>query len=246
MILRRLPEVSSQAEKDPKEPAADQRLIAKGLPAQAFSKVESTVKLWVKKTWHFALEAKDMRPHAAAGYKMKKIFGGKQPVSFRKPEPKPITTHEVRNEQYYLDMIKLQPKNLSNYDSLGKFYLDQDSITDALDIYLYLTNHESYNPEYHARLAFCYYKTKQYEKAAAGYEKSIGLDSTQPNRYYNLGLSLEAIGDLPAALKNFQNALQLEASNSKYHFGLSNVYARMGEHQKAMDSRQKAKELEAV
>jgi tetratricopeptide (TPR) repeat protein len=244
IILRRLPEASSQVEEASKRPAADQVLVAKGLPAEAFSKLESSFKFWIKKIWHFMLEAKDMRPHATSGYKMKKIFGGKQPVIFKKSYPKPITTHEVRNEQYYLDMIKLQPKNLTNFDSLGKFYLEQDSLQDALDIYLYLTNHESYNPEYHARLAFCYYKTKQYEKAAGEYYKSIELDSTQPNRYYNLGLSLEAMGDLAGALKNFQSALQLENSNSKYHLGLSNVYARLGQHQKAMESRNKAKELE--
>jgi tetratricopeptide (TPR) repeat protein len=234
IILRHLPEAAINDSREIEEPSADKKLLAKGLPAEAFSKVKTNVQFWIKKTWIFILEAKDLKPHAAAGYRMKKIFSRSQP-SEKKFPPAPITTHEVKNEQYYLSMIKLQPKHFEHYDALGKFYLEQGSLEDARDIYQYLASHQPTSPEFQARLAYCYYQTKQFEKAAEHYQKSLGLDSTQPNRYYNLGLSLEAGGKLPEAIKSFDQAIALEPKNSKYYLSLSNTYAKMGNTQKAKE-----------
>ena len=193
LIIRRLPQTDGD-QTGQEASAAGQRLLDKGLPVVALSKIKSQSKFWIKKIWNFILEAKDLRPYSAAGYQMKKIFAGTLP-GFGKPEPqKPLTTGDVRNEQYYLDNIKLQPKNLAHYDALGKFYIGTDNFTEAADIYLYLTNHKPTTADFHARLAYCYYQLKNYQKAAESYKKSIALDSTQPNRYYNLALCWEAAG----------------------------------------------------
>ena len=58
----------------PGEPGAEEKLIKKGLPAQAISVVRVTVIATAQKAWNFVLEAKDLKPHAAAGYKIKKII----------------------------------------------------------------------------------------------------------------------------------------------------------------------------
>jgi len=243
LILRRLPEAAAATEQASLETGVREKLLAKGLPARAFSKVSTFVKFWTRKIWNFILEAKDLRPHAAAGYRMQKIFNGRLPGFKPALAPQPITTHEVKSERYYLDMIKLQPKNLSNYDLLGKFYLEQTNISDAKDIYEYLVNHEPGNPEFQARLGYCYYLLKQFGKAAAHYEKSLALDSTQPNRYYNLGLSLEGEGKLDEAVKNFEAAIALEPS-VKYYVSLSNVYLKLNNGSKAREILRKAQALE--
>ena len=243
LILRRLPEAAAAAEQAPLEADARENLLAKGLPAKAFSKVATFVKFWTRKIWNFVLEAKDLRPHAAAGYRMQKIFNGRLPGFKPAPAPQPITTHEVKSEQYYLDIIKLQPKNLSNYDLLGKFYLEQSNFSDAKDIYEYLCNHEPGNPEFQARLGYCYYLDKQFTKASERYQKSLALDSTQPNRYYNLGLSLEGAGKLNDAAKNLETAIALEPS-VKYYISLSTVYLKLNNGIKAREILQKALTLE--
>lgn len=234
IILRHLPEAAINDAREIKEPTADKKLLAKGLPAVALSKVKTNVKFWIKKTWIFILEAKDLKPHAAAGYRMKKIFS-RSASQIKKPIPAPVTTHEVKNEQYYLYMIKLQPKNLDYYDALGKFYLGQNAMEDARDIYQYLASHQPTSPDFQARLAYCFYQTKQFDKAAEHYQKSLGLDSTQPNRYYNLGLSLEAGDKLPEAVKNFELAISLEPKNSKYYLSLSNTYVKLGNAERAKE-----------
>ena len=156
---------------------------------------------------------------------MKKIFGGKLPTlpGFKKAEAPPLTTADIRNEQYYLDVIRLQPRNLANYDALGKFYLDQGNTNDAKDIYLYAVNHEPANPDYQARLAYCLYVEKEFAKAAEHYQKSVALDSTQPNRYYNLGLSLEAAGETEQAINALNKAIELEPKNPKYSQSLKKI-----------------------
>ena len=215
IILRHLPEAGSAVEEQPPHIAAQQKLLEKGLPAQAISRIKVAVVFSSKKIWNFILEAKDLKPYAAAGYRMKKIFGGKLPL-FGQSGAQPQTSGEAKSEQDYLDEIKLEPKNLSHYDALGRFYLDKEKLGDAQDIYQYLVNHQPANPEYQARLAYCFYQSKNYLKAAEHYQKSLALDSTQPNRYYNLGLSLTAAGQKPEAARALEKALELEPQNPKF------------------------------
>lgn len=243
LVLRRLPEASVLDQQPERELDPGKRLLAKGLPAQAFSKISTFLKFWVKKIWNFILEAKDLKPHAAAGYRIKKMFNQGLLSGFRTTAAAPITTHEVKSERYYLDMIKLQPKNLSNYDLLGKFYLEQENFSDGQDIYQYLVNHQPGNPEFQARLGYCFYLNKQFLKAAGAYQKSLALDSTQPNRYYNLGLSWEGAGDLDKAVKSFEAAIALEPS-AKYYISLSTVYLKLNKGQKAREILLKAQKLE--
>ncbi len=226
IILGRLPEAAEQQETAGREPSAEAKLQKKGLPTLAASKIRVTAALITKKVWNFILEAKDLKPHAAAGYRIKKIFGGKLPAlpGFKKSSGfSPVANIEIRDESYYLEIIKLQPRNLANYDALGKFYLDRESISDAKDIYLYAVNHEPANPDYQARLAYCYYSDKQFGKAAEHYQKSLALDSTQPKRYYNLSLSLEAAGDGEGALKALRQALELQPKNPKFLHSLQQM-----------------------
>ncbi|MDR3642885.1 MAG: tetratricopeptide repeat protein [Candidatus Doudnabacteria bacterium] len=231
IIIRRLPEAAA-GQSGSAEASSGQKLAAKGLPVIELSKIRSTLRLWLKKLWNFVLEAKDLRPHSVTGYQMKKIFGDKFTGAAKPAPPKPLTTSEVRNEQYYLNNIKLQPANFDHYDALGKFYISRENFSDASDVYIYLTNHRPANPDYHARLAFCHYQLKNFHKAAESYKASLALDSTQPNRYYNLGLCLEQDGNAQEAAVNFEKAASLEPS-AKYYSAASAAYQKAGQTQKA-------------
>lgn len=243
LILRRLPEAASLDRQTPKEQPLEQKLLTKGLPAVAISKIKSFLGFWGKKIWNFALEAKDLKHTAFASYKIKQLFNSR----LYQPSGKalaPAPGSEVKNEQDFLDIIKNDPKNLANYDALGKFYLDEENLQDACDIYQYLTRHEAGNADYHARLAFCYYRLKDYGKTAEHYEKSVALDSSQPHRYYNLGLALGALEKNQAAVESINKALILEPGNPKFYIGLSSAYEKLGEKALAKTALQKAKQLD--
>ena len=201
-----------------------QKIAEKGLPVIAISKIKVQIKYLVKKIWQFALEAKGLRPAAATGYRIKKIFNyalkRKQGVLNGNLA---FTINQPVSEKNLLEAIKKEPKNLKNYDSLGKLYLEQQNFIDAKDIYLYLTNHESGHSEYYAKLAFSLCQLKEYEKAVENYEKSIALDSTHPNRYYNLGFSHLAQKNFLQAKIAFEKALEMEPKNEKYQQALKKV-----------------------
>ncbi len=72
------------------------------------------------------------------------------------------------------------------------------------------------SPMYWARLGYAQYHLAGYAEAVKSYEKSIALDSTQPNRYYNLSLAYESLGNPEKALINLDIALQLDPGNAKY------------------------------
>ncbi len=240
MVLRRLPEAAAEAEKPKASEIAALKLVDKGVPAIAISKIKTFFMYWGKKLWHFVLEAKDLRPQAIAGYRMRKLFGQRQSL------PKALTEggQKIKGEDYFLGLIKSDPKNLTNYDALGKFYLEESNTEDAIDIYKYLTEHDRANADFQARLAYCYYQIKDFENTALHYEQSLALDSSQPNRYYNLGLVREALGKNQEALEAIGRAIVLEPNNSRYYLSYSNVCLKLGLNDQAMNALEKARAVD--
>lgn len=244
IILRHLPEAVAKKQNEGTAQVVE-KLSQKGLPAMAISQIQSQGKLWGTKLWNFMLEAKDLKPTTVAGYKIKKIFG-KQAVGAPKPllAATPTTLQEVRNEKYFLNEIKNNPKDLNLYNELGKFYLDHGNYPDARDIYQYLSQHDSSNSEYYARLAKALYKLKNFTKAVENYDKSLQLDSTQPNRFYNKGLSLEALGQYQEAIDSFKIAVSLESQNPKYFLSIANIYIKLSNNYEAKSALKKALKLD--
>jgi tetratricopeptide (TPR) repeat protein len=195
-------------------------LLTKGLPILTISKLKNFCQFWGKKILNFILEAKDLRHITATGYKIKKIIQ-KNNTSFVTN-----TKNETLTEQKCIERIKTNPKNLENYDDLGKIYLEQEDFAQAKDIYLYLTGHNSGNSDYFAKLAFTSYKLQDFAEAVKNYQKSIALDSTHPNRYYNLGLSNKALGNTDDAISAFKKALELEPKNLKYQATLNKLISQ--------------------
>ena len=246
IILRHLPEAIAQDQaKQGNHAEVVEKLSQKGLPAMAISKLRSGATIWKNKTWNFLLETKDLKPTSVAGYRIKQIFGkqaaGLPPVA---AAPQHTTTQDVRTEKYFLDEIKKDPKNLHLYADLGKYYLDRAELSDAKDIYQYLTQHNPANGEYFARLAQCYFRLKDYARAVENYDKSLALDSTQPNRFYNKGVSLEALGKYPEAIESFEKAIRLESKNPKFFMALGNIFTKLGNRNLAKVSYRNARKLD--
>jgi Flp pilus assembly protein TadD len=234
VILRHLPEAARHHKQELLQNIpVEQKLLQKGLPAIAISKAQGWLKIRVKKIWLFTLEAKDLKPSAITGYRIQKLFRHQKAKiqeqrTFANALPS-VEQKPVESEQYYLDKIKEDPKDLHSFAALAKFYTTRENFHDATDLYQYLIKHDPINAEYHSRLAYCYYRTNQYEKASRQYEEAIALDSTQPNRYYNLGVSLDLQGKTDSAIKALEQAIALEHKNSRYYVALGNAYMKIGD-----------------
>ena len=241
MIARRLPE-SARDEQNAPDPQAT--LLDKGLPAVAISKTKAFLKLRGGQVWNFMLEAKDLKHASVAGYRIKKMFANYAGAESQSSAPiMPALAEKEQTEEELLEAIKQDPHNWPSYDALGKHYMGQEKYEDCKDIYLYLAKHEPTNSDYFAKLGFCWYKLKNFPVASEMYEKSLALDSTQPTRYYNWGLSLDAQGKLPEAVEAFRRALALEVNNKKFYTALSKTYTKMGQKTKAKEALQKAAQI---
>jgi len=119
--------------------------------------------------------------------------------------------------------LKSEAKNLAHYESLGKLYQEQRNFTDSRDIFLYLVKHDSDNSEYHAKLAYACYQLKEYETSIKHYQKSLALDSSHPNRYYNLGLGLKHLKRYAESRLALQKAVEMESGNAKYKEALASL-----------------------
>lgn len=179
---------------------------------------------WVRRMWHFVLEAKDIRKPGAAQYRLRKMLPHKK----AKPVASLEVTKEQKTEQYYLERIKQEPKDLEHYNQLGKLYLDAKRFSEAADIFDFLIKRDPGNAVYYARLGFASYKLGKPEDAVANYERSLALDSAQPNRYYNLSLSLDALGKSEEALVPIGKALELEPQNKKYLEFRNTLHRKLG------------------
>lgn len=243
IILRHLPEaIATQTQA--KQAGVEKNLEQKGLPAVAISRLRTALKLSSKKLWNFVLEAKDLKPAAIAGYKIKKIFNARAqnityvPVTPVAAPPKQPTENDL------LEAIKGDPHNLTLYQNLGKHYMDAENYADAKDVYGYLTKHAPADSDFHGKLAYCCYQLKDYTKAVEHYKISLTLDSSQPTRYYNLGLSQEAVGNTVQAIEAFRHAVLLEPQTIKTYISLSNLYIKSGDRQKAQEILLEAKKVD--
>ena len=220
LIVRKLPKAHQEVRQETKTPF----------------EVEPKVELWakfkfvLKKLWTKILEAKGLRQQKTAGYSARKIW--KKYEQIKQSDVlippvilKPRVTDGVRDEEYYLELIKLDPKNIDNFVGLAKFYVDQKQFDNALKVYEYLTRLEPGSASHYAKLGFCQYQLENFTLAVGSYVKAIALDNTQPSRYYNLGLAFEALQNWKGALKAFEQARLIDPENDKYSLAIARIKA---------------------
>lgn len=184
------------------------------------SKVKQFFIFWLKKIWRLALEAKEIAPSGSSVLKIKQFFSTKNKfTNLQLSKTSPINlknTSSEKSETEILESIKNDPKNLINYDNLGKYYIDNHNYEEAKQTYEFLTSHSSGNPDFWAKLGFCSFKILDYEKSVSSYKKSLDLDSAQPNRYYNLAVSYKALGEIQNSVNALNKALEMDYNNFKY------------------------------
>jgi len=88
-------------------------------------------------------------------------------------------------------------------------------------------------------LARIHYQQKRYRDAAAGFERAIALNPRAHKAYDNLGLTTEALGDVPGAIRHYLKAIELvQTAHPRYdavYANLADLMLKVGEYRKAFD-----------
>lgn len=219
IVVRRLPEIASAKDKPQGQ---GQELIK---PASLGAKIVARIRFWLSRTWQFVLEAKGLKPTGEVGYRIRKILKPTRvKVNARSADSVVRSAFEIkRDESFYLRLIKEFPKDLAHYNSLGQFYLDNKNYTDAQNVYEYLVHHDPSKSNYYAKLAFCKLQLRLYGDAIGYYEKSLALDASHPNRFYNLSLAYKSLGKKRKCREMLLRALELEPNSEKYQKSLEDL-----------------------
>lgn len=222
LILRRVPEATGASplpglhkSNEPEEAKPEDGLREKGVPAAALSNARKVATITGKKVWRFILEAKGLTQSPAVNYRIKK-FLGRGPREMKKTNP-------MMDETYFIDQIKRFPKDWQKYNDLGQFYMDKKDYGEALGVYDYLTKQDPVSVDFWARHGYAKMCLQDFDGAAESYEKSVELDQSFPNRYYNLALAYIETGKPDKAAAALKKAIELEPENNKYTEALAEV-----------------------
>lgn len=213
MVLRHLPQATreqkqTQARRDADAPVkSSEALLAKGLPARAYSRSLGILKLIQHKIWQFVLEAKGLKQSPKISYQFQRIFN---------TGPADTQPALIKNEKYYIDLIKRNPKDNTYYDMLGQYYIEQKKMHDAVSVYDYLVNHAPTEAIFWVRLGLASLYLQEYTRAEEAYSKAVKLDPSSPSRFYNLALAQQGLKKFKEAMESLDKALHLEPNNRKY------------------------------
>lgn len=213
MVLRHLPQATREqkqikARKEADAPVkSSEALLAKGLPARAYSRSLGIFKLIKHKIWQFVLEAKGLKQSPKISYQFQRIFHA---------GPADTQPALIKNEKYYIDLIKRNPKDNTYYDMLGQYYIEQKKMHDAVSVYDYLVNHAPTEAIFWVRLGLASLYLQEYNRAEEAYAKAVKLDPSNPSRFYNLALAQQGLKKFKEAVESLDKALHLEPSNRKY------------------------------
>ncbi len=149
---------------------------------------------------------------------VKVVTTEQRPALKRTSMPRVTTVHEsplvVHEEPKYPSPEESRVAEEAMHTA--KQLLDEKKYYEARKVLEHLEKELAYSPVFWARLGFAQYNLGVYGEAIRCYEKSLTLDSNQPNRYYNLALAYESAKNRPQALVMLNKAIELSGSNPKF------------------------------
>ena len=140
-----------------------------------------------------------------------------QPVPAKAPlavAPKPVAAHAP----VIASQVVSAPLEDQLQESMrqAKAYLDNRQFFEARKLLESLVGDAQNNAVYWARLGYAQYHLRVYSEAIRCYERSLQLDPSQSNRYYNLALAYEASGNRNKAVSSLEKATRMSPDNPKF------------------------------
>ena len=148
-------------------------------------------------------------------------------------------------------VVRLVPGNERGYNNLGVMYQLLGRYDDALGVYLQSLQRTP-SAQGHSNLGTCYYSLGRYAEAAAAFQKAVELAPHDFLYWRNLGdayrfvpeKSTESRSAYERAVKLCNEAIQMNASDSRAHRTRASALAKLGRHREARAAILRALELE--
>ncbi|MBW4061473.1 tetratricopeptide repeat protein [Candidatus Saccharibacteria bacterium] len=135
-------------------------------------------------------------------------------------------------EKAYVNVLKLDHKNLTAYSHLGIIYSTQKNLADAIECFQIAVRLKP-TASTHQNLATAYYENHNYIKAISAFEKAIMFEASA-SRYIGLSKAYKKVSNLEGVVTSLEQAHALDAS-PKIKDLLVAAYLEAGHPQRAHD-----------
>jgi tetratricopeptide (TPR) repeat protein len=113
-------------------------------------------------------------------------------------------------EKAYLEVIKIDHKNATAYNRLGRIYLELKNFPDAIECCQIVTQIEPSAPAFF-NLGTVLFENKSYTKAISAFERSIAIKPSAV-RYMGLAKTHQRLSNTQKAVEYYEKAVELDAS----------------------------------
>lgn len=126
------------------------------------------------------------------------------------------------------------------YNIRGSIYKSTGSLQDALSDFQRAIDISrpsgKINPKYFENMGLVLLNMKRYKESSDSYNEAIKLGSQNPEVFYNRGIALKELNskfDI-TALDMFEKAIKLKPDHVQAHNAMGNLFAELGDHDKAI------------
>ena len=143
----------------------------------------------------------------------------------------------------YKQGVDLQPSSVPFRIGLANCHFKRMQYDEALPLYRNAET-EPFRVTSIYQQGLCYYYLGKYDTAKIHLNRALAIDTANIGAHYNLGLTLLNLGEYPAAIRSFENAIRLSRSDiiaSSYdrigvaHYELKRKNAALAAFRKAID-----------
>jgi Flp pilus assembly protein TadD len=155
--------------------------------------------------------------------------------------------------------LSSDPENASLHFALAAMLRQQGRLDDAFDEFTQSAQLMPDFPENHSSLAYIFYllddgpnaiaeartalSNGQYGAAAHAFVESLARDAGNPDTYYDMGITLHAVGDVPAAIHAYRQAIYLKPAFWQAHSNLALILHEQNNLDEALAEYREAKRL---
>lgn len=146
-------------------------------------------------------------------------------------------------EGKYIEIIKIDQKNIDAYQGLAQLYLDNNKNAEARQILEFLLKLGAEDADTYINFANLAWEENNLDEAKIYYLKALSLDGSKVAARVNLGLVYNELGDKESAMQQFRAAFELEPNNPRYLDLLLESSIQIGDKDLARQALQNLKEV---
>jgi len=151
--------------------------------------------------------------------------------------------NDIQKEASLKEPLQLNPRDYGAYIALGRFYINQDKITDAEEVFKKAIEINPQGADGYLGLGACYARQERFSETEELCKKALELNPGNYDSYIALGTCYNSQAKFEQSEKLFKKAIEINPQKEDAYLGLGWSYESQGRNAQAEVVFQKALEL---